>query len=502
MKVLMTSQQIKNIENSAFADGVAVELLMDRAGSALAEEVEKAVENRTHENLLVLCGKGNNGGDGFVAADKLTEIFKTVYVYMPFGLPKTRRRANAFEKMNKAVKITGDLAILKDCDTVIDRLFGFSFHGDVNRQTAEIIRAVNRSGAFVISADVPSGLECDSGKIGGDCINADVTVTFSASKPMEIISFRAEKCGKIIVKSVGLEKYIEETVKNGDYYGQKANIEYIKDNNPKRSDYSNKGTFGKLLCVTGSYGMPGAAVMSAGRALKSGTGLLYQVTGRENYPIYAVAMPQAVMIFEENLQEKIKAATAVLLGCGLGMDEDAESKVKRVLSSDKPVVIDADGLNILAKYPEYRELYKGDKLIITPHPGEAARLLNTEIRRILADPAGRAAALSEKYDCTAVLKGAVTVIKEKNKKPVFAGEPNSGLAKGGSGDVLAGIISSLLAQGNGCFTSRVAGVRIHRQAGKICRTKYTATGMQAVDLINRLPEVFKIRNNCHRRCKL
>lgn len=196
MEVLMTSQQIKNIENSAFADGVAVELLMDRAGSALAEEVEKAVENRTHENLLVLCGKGNNGGDGFVAADKLTEFFKTVYVYMPFGLPKTRRRTNAFEKMNKAVKITEDLAILKDCDTVIDRLFGFSFHGDVNRQTAEIIRTVNRSGAFVVSADVPSGLECDSGKIGGDCINADVTVTFSASKPMEIISFRAEKCGK------------------------------------------------------------------------------------------------------------------------------------------------------------------------------------------------------------------------------------------------------------------------------------------------------------------
>ena len=208
------------------------------------------------------------------------------------------------------------------------------------------------------------------------------------------------------------------------------------------------------------------------------------------------------MIFEEDLQEKIKAATAVLLGCGLGMDEDAESKVKRVLSSDKPVVVDADGLNILAKHPEYRELYKADKLIITPHPGEAARLLNTEIKRILADPVGRAAALSEKYDCTAVLKGAVTVIKEKNKKPVFAGEPNSGLAKGGSGDVLAGIISSLLAQGNGCFTSRIAGVRIHRQAGKICRTKYTATGMQAVDLINRLPEVFKIRNNCHRRCKL
>ena len=123
---------------------------------------------------------------------------------------------------------------------------------------------------------------------------------------MEIISFRAEKCGKIIVKSVGLEKYMDEAVKNGDYYGQKADIEYIKGNIPKRSDYSNKGTFGKLLCVTGSYGMPGAAVMSAGRALKSGTGLLYQVTGRENYPIYAVAMPQAVMIFEEDLQVRFR----------------------------------------------------------------------------------------------------------------------------------------------------------------------------------------------------
>lgn len=497
MKVY-TSGDIRFLEKCAVESGVTMAMLMEKAGSAVAAFTMKQFGR--DKKIIILCGKGNNGGDGFVCARRLAKIQAQVTVILADGKPKTELAQNAFASLPEAVEIIDweenkyrTETLLENADIIVDAVFGFGFAGEVeaNSSLARLIGSANKSAANKIAVDLPSGAQCDTGKVKGVCFRADYTVTFTAIKPANVLSPSAGFCGKNVIAPVGIEKSMV------DAYPSSFSV--IKESMAAsrmltRDPQGNKGSFGRLLMICGSYGMAGACIMAAKGALRSGVGLLNIAVPKEIYPIIASQIPEAIYTVldgdagDAELFSALKAASACLIGCGLGAL--ADRYVPAVLRfAECPVILDADAINYVAKNIEELARTK-NSVILTPHPGEMARLIGKTAYLVQENRFLTAKSFAAEYGVYTVLKGAGTLIAAPDGEMQLNITGNVGMAKGGSGDVLAGIISSLCAQGLGAMDACCLGVYVHGKAGDVCARRLSVTSMLPTDLAESLPEVF------------
>lgn len=494
---VITKDVMKEAEAAAVARGETYLGLMEKAGSAVADIIFKTVSPEC-KTAVVLCGRGNNGGDGFVIARRLCESGCGTAVIL-LGEPSTPDSKKMFDRLPENVAVLSvdeGASLLCTADIVVDALFGTGLARNIEGDAERLIEAANESPAVRFAVDVPSGAECDTGRVLGVCFKADYTVSFEQYKPCHILPPSNAYCGEVFVADIGIEDDVFEEL---PFVAEIIEPKSFK----KRDKNAHKGTFGTALSVTGSYGMSGASVMSSLAALRSGVGILKTACTEENYRIIAECVPESVLIPCPSCDGKYKAesihvikrnlktADALLLGCGLGLSSGISYIVREAaLSSKVPVVLDADGINSVADSIEFIKQMKAP-LVLTPHPGEMSRLCGMSVGEIERDRIGTARHFAQKWGVWLVLKGANTVVATPNGDVFVNITGNPGMATGGSGDILSGIILALLASGMDVTDAVCQGVRLHGAAADRAALKVGEVSLLPRDILEELPYLFK-----------
>lgn len=498
---IVTSKQMYLAECSAVNRGIGFAELMEKAGTACADLI---ADNYPEEkNALIICGKGKNGGDGYVIARRLKEKGYTPSIYLPCGRPKDEISINNMKLCDEADIHENDYQTLIDnCDMIIDAVFGTGFTGCLDEKLSALAEAVNVSGKPVVAIDVPSGADCDKAKAEGVCFEADLTIAISALKPIHVFKPQNDICGRVEIADIDIIPSDYDEINPILFTADESDIGVML---PERPAVSNKGTYGQALCICGSKNMPGAAKIASMGALRCGAGLVALAFPDGAYNAIAPSVMEQVMLpcpsdesgtFSLNaldpILEKAKKSTAALAGCGMGLNIGTKRLINEIIRNiEIPLIIDADGLNAVSKNPYILEEAKAP-LIITPHPGEMSRLTGLEVKDILDDPIKVAKEFADKYGCIVVLKGANTVVASADEKRIYINATgNTGLSKGGSGDLLSGMMVSLLAQGMNPFDAAVTAVYIHGDCADEVALFSSERGMTVTDMINYLPSYFE-----------
>ena len=501
MKVL-SIDSMRKLEQAAVAGGLSYLRLMENAGSAAARVIRStwAMEGR---RVTVLCGNGNNGGDGFVIARKLLDEGAAVTVVLMSGAPTTEQAREMLERLkgtevnlcNPETEPFLAAEAVRSAGMLIDAVFGIGFHGALPDYMRHLFRLACGTAAPVVAVDIPSGLNADTGEADADVLPATLTVTFSALKPALIAAACAPQYGRVEVVSIGIDEELIDRYSHGQIT---VSYSMVQSHFTPRAADSHKGTYGHLLTVTGSDGMAGAARLCAEAALRCGVGLVTAALPRSIYPIFAAALPEAVCLPLDSadataqmaVRIKQKAATAVVLGCGLGRTPAAEEMVWDVLThGDTPLVLDADGINIAAQHIDRLKTIRRP-LVLTPHPAEMARLIGGTVADVQSRRTAVAREFAEEYGVTLVLKGHETVIASPHRALLLNPTGNPGMATGGSGDVLAGMIGAFLAQGMEPWAAAMCAVYLHGAAGDRAAKRYSQHAMLPRDIIAALGESF------------
>ncbi|MEW6998814.1 NAD(P)H-hydrate dehydratase [Colwelliaceae bacterium BS250] len=457
--------------------GLSLYQLMELAGkSAFDLFVQQWPSSKT---ILIVCGSGNNAGDGFVFARLARQSGFHIYVHTLASKDEYRGDAaiacehfidsgGSFHKINEID--------FKRVDVIVDAILGTGVVGDVRENYAYMINFINKLPQPILSLDLPSGLHADTGQIQGACIVATISVTFIAIKKGMLTGQAKAYCGDIYLAGLGIDKQFSDQITSSIYLNNEQYLTPLA----KRSAVSHKGHSGRVLVVAGNKGMPGAARLSSEAALRCGAGLVSLVCHQDNQIIVASTRPELLLLDAKKLtaenDSNIVNVDIILIGPGLGTDEWAKQCYAAIIAADTPLVVDADALNLLAKKPSYR-----DNWVLTPHPGEAARLLGCSIKQIELDRFAAVRAIALKYGGVCVLKGAGTLISN-GEDVVINLTGNAGMASGGMGDVLAGIIATLSLQSNNMFAASCYGVYLHGKAGDIA-AKDGEKGLLASDLL-------------------
>lgn len=501
---LWTGKTIKQAEDLAAQKGMTHLRMMENAGSAAAKVIRDQY-SVAGTAVTVLAGKGNNGGDGLVVARKLCEAGAMVRVILCCGAPSSddaqemlgRCRNLDITFCDYTVDEQQAALLLKTSDVIVDAVFGTGFHGAPPAELETLFTFVNSLPAPVVALDMPSGANADTGEVASACVRADCTVSFSGKKAGQVQYPAAEYVGHVLTVEIGLPADSQNSVLTHMHEVEKA---MAFSSFPKRPANSHKGTFGTAALFCGSRGMAGAAVLSAKSALRCGAGLVRLSLPEEIYPIAASQLTEAVLspllqtksgTFSRSALERAlqtaKSATACLVGCGLGENPETEGFVQYFLENcETPMVLDADGINSLRGNITILKAVKAP-LVLTPHPGEMSRLIGKPVKEINADRVGIALRLAEETGAVVVLKGAATVTACPAGEAFINPTGNSGMAKGGSGDVLAGMIVSFMAQGMSAASASVCGVYLHGLAGDRAASRLSRRGMLPSDMIGELP---------------
>ncbi len=502
LQSLYTAEQVRQLEllYARFHDG-ATYPLMERAGAALYTEMrERWPDSR---KILVVCGKGNNAGDGFVVARLAAQagLEATVAMmdiqYQPQG---DAEKAYARLKDSSATIIEWQVSCLESSDLVVDAMLGTGLKGELKPEYQAAIQQINQSNLPVIAADIPSGLDADSGAIANIAIHADVTVTFIGIKRGMTTGLASDYCGEIILNQLncgnGIFALIKPQVFGYDYSIGKVWLQ------PRRRT-SHKGFFGHVLVIGGAPGYAGAAKLTAEAALRSGAGLVSLLTHTQHAHSIGVNRPEIMChsvndsASKESIKSLLDTATVIAIGPGLGqlkwgrnLIAIIEDYMQSSSRTDLTTIWDADALNILAERPR-----QSNTRVITPHPGEASRLLGKSVTEIQADRFAVVNELQHKFGGIALLKGAGTVIANSTQTNVVqCGNP--GMASGGMGDCLTGIIAGLAAQKIPLFEATRLGCAIHGEAAELAVLKNShgvrmERGLLASDL---LPHIWSLVN--------
>jgi len=492
MQKLVTVDEIRNLElewaNKHSSNGLLS--LMEKAGSALADVVKEF-----NEPYLVVCGKGNNGGDGFVAARYLYESGKKVSICLT--LEETSLSSDAKENFKKIkdkipyIKIEKEhdknfQLLLNESNTVIDCLLGTGTKKDLPLLLEWIIKSINASNKDVVACDIPTGVDPDTGSTLGNAIKAKVTVTFGYPKLGLMVHPGKKHSGTIKTVDIGLGD-----IKTNSFL---LDDSFLKENFPKRSQYSNKGDFGKTLLVCGSKKYPGAALLASKAAASIGSGLTALASKTEVLNKIAPVMPEVthVEFNVSNILEESLKSSVVVIGPGLTTEEEIKSLIETLITKvNVPIVLDADGINAIIGKKEILKKAKKE-VIITPHPKEFARLLQITTDEVLNNKVELAKNTASSLGCTVVLKGPATIIATKDEKIYISPFSNAALAKGGTGDVLAGFIGGLIAQGLEPVLASCVGVYIHGKTGELVAKDKTVFSLLPQDLIAYLPSAIKL----------
>ena len=488
----ISPQDMQEMER-AFMDGTQYPsiLLMEHAAQAVVRELRTLVAQDAR--VLFVCGGGNNGGDGCAAA----RLFMQQGGRADVWLLKNPRQMKGDAGVNACLLnacganvnvIYGEAPeIAPDCAAVVDALFGTGLSRAMDGAALAAARAVNESGLPVVAVDIPSGVCAATGQALGEAIRASVTVTFHRPKHGHMLYPGRALSGRLVVEDIGILS---------DWDGAEG-YEILEEEDakallPERAPDGHKGTFGHVLSVAGSEGMAGAACLCAKAALLSGCGL---VTAACPYPVQLLlqmnvpcAMAKAVCDgaaigarAKEKLRTLMEGKDALAIGPGLGVSEDTWRAVSPLVASDMPKVVDADALNMLACYSGQ----VGKNTVLTPHPGEMARLCEVSVSEVLASPVEFARELSRLTGACVLLKGATTVIAQGEDVALNV-SGCSAMATGGSGDVLSGVIAALMAQGMNAFDAARAGAYYHGRAGEAAAKEKGARAVTAGDVLEKL----------------
>ena len=435
-------------------------VLMQRAGQAAWQHLLQHWP--AAQRITVVCGPGNNGGDGYVLARLAHRSGRAVSVlHLAEHVPDTELAQRACTDYVAAGGIIGIFPeAMPHGDVVVDALFGIGLSRAPDAFAAALIDAINGQSAPVLALDVPSGLDADIGSAPGKAVIATRTLQFIARHVGLLTGDALEHAGVLELDELGVPAEIFATVQPRASLLTKEALSYWLL--PRRRN-THKGESGRVLCVGGDHGHGGAIVLCAEAALRSGAGLLSVATRAANVPVMLARRPEAMahaVESGEELMPLLSQAGAVAIGPGLGQEEWGRAMLKLVLASGKPLVIDADALNLIAADP--RAL---PDAILTPHPGEAARLLGTDTASVQRDRFAAAEAIAQRYSAVTVLKGAGTIIAAPGQIPRVIDAGNPGMAVGGMGDVLTGVIAALRASGMSAHDAASAGALLHSLAG-------------------------------------
>ncbi len=491
MKRILTAVQMKKCDDYTIDTvGIPSRELMQRAANAAFAEIMNEGFDLT--KVLCICGTGNNGGDGLAVAMLLHDSGVNVEFFVCGDVSRmTAECAYRYDVLKNAGVSEQTELDLSDVTLVVDGLLGIGITGDVRGSAADVIDAVTDSGVPVAALDIPSGINADTGAVMGRALVARLTVAFARLKPGHVLYPGRANCGRTVVADIGIG---EDGIKDDVAVIMLTEDSDIKNMIPERNPHSHKGTYGRVLVVAGSEGMCGAAYFSALSAYRSGAGLVEVFTPKLNVPIIQTKIPEAIVTGweeggESHLCERLMLADSCVIGPGLGKSNDTLSLVKAALNSDIPLVIDADALNIIAENDDLKHILKKrtSPSVITPHAGEMSRLRGVSIGDVLSNSVKTATSFSEEYGVVCVMKNSATVVAEGDNAYINS-TGCSALAKGGSGDVLTGIIGAFLAAGKNALSSAVAGVYIHGLAGEIAAdesSEYSVLATETADSIGK-----------------
>lgn len=512
MKVLNASQ-MKEIDRLTIEEiGLPGPVLMENAGRQIFLAIARKLPDFTQQKYVIVCGKGNNGGDGLVVARHLfnhgcqPRIFllalkKEVKGDAALNLRIAEKIGLKIEEVNEEKDWIGLNQAISEATVIIDAIFGTGLEKPAEGKYARAIEIINQSRAFKIAVDIPSGLSSDTPQLIGPAVRADLTVTLGAPKIAHVLPPAEEFAGEVIVADISLPRFLFTDDKHKVEWLSKEKI--LTCFQPRKRD-THKGTYGHLLILAGSLGKTGAAIMAAKAALKSGAGLVTVATPKSCLPLIArstmelmteplpetedgTVSPQAL----PRLRELIKGKDALLLGPGISTHPQTTELIKSWLPEIKlPSLIDADGLNILARFPEL--LRKLPPIcVLTPHPGEFSRLMGISTTEVLVRRLQLAQDFSQRYGLFLVLKGHRTLISNPEGFVYINPTGNPGMASGGSGDVLSGLAASFLMQFPDPFLAIAAAVYAHGLSGDLAKEKIGERPLLAGDLIRFLPAAIK-----------
>jgi NAD(P)H-hydrate epimerase len=503
---LVTGEEMKAIDLRTIQEnGIPGIELMERAGAKVAEHI---LEKWSPRQVGIVTGKGNNAGDGLVVARLLKEKgVDVVLIMLTAGSNLSESGRTNFERLPDGIvlldrhSVEGMKEVFSDCDVLVDAILGTGLQGAPKGCFGEAIAAMNALSQEIVAIDIPSGLDSNTGEAEGACIAASETITVGLPKLGMVQGIGPQVCGMVTVVDIGFPKSL---VESRDLANHLITLEDVKQGLPDRPYDGHKGTFGSLLVLAGSWGMSGAAYLTTACALRSGCGMVYGAFPKDVQNVVEGMLVEAVKIPLEGkshhilsyeswvrLEPFLEKATAVAVGPGIGTAEETARLVDELVCMEKPLVIDADALNCLKEKVLY--LTKRDApTVLTPHPGEMARILGRSVQEIQKDRFGAVAYLARESQSVVLLKGAYTVIAEPEGRVFVNPTGNAGMAKGGTGDVLTGLIGGLLAQGSSGLQAALIGAYVHGMAGDLAQERSGERGMTAQDVLGHIAEALHL----------
>lgn len=467
--------------------------LMERAAAACVSNMEKERLDFTH--TCIVCGSGNNGGDGFAIGRMLLNKGRKVTLVFAGNRDHCTSECRTQMKMyEEAGGVIRDEYCENEYSIIIDAIFGVGLSRNIEGKYESLISDMNKTEAKKVAVDIPSGISADSGRILGIAFKVDMTVTFQAEKLGLILDPGREYAGKVYTADIGICTKM---------WKDDLDVAYTKNRKeyagllPVRKEDSNKGTYGKLLVIAGSKGMSGAAYFNAGSAYRVGAGLVQIYTPEENRVILQQMLPEAIIktyeFFDEGeIIRLLRWADTVCIGSGIGTSDRSKKILKTVLEhASVPVIVDADGLNLLGENRKYFAEMQHEKYILTPHMKEMSRITGETVDNLKTDRMHILKEFIEQYGITCVLKDSRTVVQTAGQKPYVNTSGNAAMAKAGSGDVLAGMIAGLVCQGLTCQDAAVLGVYLHGRSGDIAREEKGSYSVLAQDLMNCISSAIK-----------
>ena len=512
MKVVSPSE-MKQIDRKAIFDiGIPGCVLMENAGRGTVQIIKDKFKELRNLNVAIVCGRGNNGGDGFVIARWLKNQGAEPHVFLIGNKEDVKGDAKTnldiIVKMGfniKEIKESKDIPKFDEFNLIVDAIFGTGFKGSVEGIPKEVIDSINNAGIPILAVDIPSGLDASTGNIEGSCIKANYTCTMALPKRGLLLYPGREYVGELHVIDIGVPKELYEGI----------DLELLESTEmklllPKRPPDGHKGSFGRIFMLAGSVGMTGAACLSSLAALKMGAGLVFlgvpeslnsileeKLTEVITKPLPETEAKTLGMAAFEPICDELNRTDVLVMGPGLGKHEETAKLIKKILAKITiPTIIDADGINNLT-LNDLKAIKK--PIMITPHPGELSRLIGKSVGEIQRDRVEVAKSTAKELNLPVVLKGASTIIAVPDAKTYINPTGCSGLATAGSGDVLTGIIAGLLAQGLSLADAARLGVYIHGLAGDMVADKKTEYGMIASDVLEAIPEATQslLNKNCN-----
>ena len=495
MNYIVNSSEMKACDKGTIEYyGVPSLVLMERAALSVVEAITQ--QTKKDAAVLIVCGSGNNGGDG-VAIGRLL-FLKGYDVQIVFAGKKSSASEETRQQLAIAEKYQVPVATEipdKSSDVIVDALFGIGLCRNIEGHYYDLLVQMNQMSGLKVAVDIASGVNGDSGSIMGIAFCADLTVTFAFAKAGHLLYPGASYTGKLIVKEIGIDEH--------GFLGKLPNVHMLDKEDmallPERPAHSNKGTFGKVLVIAGTVNMAGAACFSAKAAYRTGAGLVRVLTHQANRTIVQSLVPEAVLTtYEESTEteqkkilECIDWASVIVIGPGLGQNHFSLLLVETVLKNAKvPCIVDADALNLIAKF--HLDIGNGETpIIITPHIGEMSRLCRQSIETIKEDAITVAKMYAKEHQVITVLKDARTLTALPDGEVYINTSGNSGMSTGGSGDVLTGIIAGLLCQGCAPELAAPLGVYLHGLAGDHMSRQLGMHSLMASDLIDGISMVLK-----------